>query len=49
MAIALHRLGVPTRNEIQSLTKRVEALTRAVEKQHRPHATHHTPKPAAAV
>jgi poly(hydroxyalkanoate) granule-associated protein len=45
MAIALHRLGVPTRNEILALTKRVEALTRAVEKQHRP--AHHTPKPAA--
>jgi poly(hydroxyalkanoate) granule-associated protein len=47
MAIALHRLGVPTRNEILALTKRVESLTRAVEKQHRPHAAHHTPKPAA--
>ena len=48
MAIALHRLGVPTRNEILALTKRVEALTRAVEKQHRPHTAHHTPKHAAA-
>ncbi len=48
MAIALHRLGVPTRNEILALTKRVEALTRAVEKKHRPHTTHHTSKPAAA-
>lgn len=32
MATALHRLGVPTRHEILELTKRVEALTRAVEK-----------------
>lgn len=47
MALALHRLGVPTRSEILALTKRVEALTRAVEKQHRTHA-HHTPKSAAA-
>lgn len=29
---ALHRLGVPTRKEILALTKRVEELTRAVEK-----------------
>lgn len=33
MATALHRLGVPTRSEILELTKRVEALTRVVEKQ----------------
>ena len=32
VATALHRLGVPTRSEILELTKRVEALTRAVEK-----------------
>lgn len=41
MATALHRLGVPTRSEIVELTKRVEALTRAVEKKQkngrRPH------------
>lgn len=42
---ALHRFGVPTRSEILALTKRVEALTRAVEKQR--HTTraakpHHT-------
>jgi poly(hydroxyalkanoate) granule-associated protein len=45
MATALHRLGVPTRSEILELTKRVEALTRAVEKQqkktHAPKAVHH--------
>lgn len=29
---ALHRLGVPTRNEISHLTKRVEDLTRSLEK-----------------
>ena len=28
---ALHRLGVPTREEIQTLTKRVEELTKVVE------------------
>ena len=31
---ALHRLGVPTRKEIGLLTKRVEELTRSVEKTH---------------
>ena len=29
---ALHRLGVPTRREIHTLTRRVEELTRAVER-----------------
>ena len=29
---ALHRLGVPTRNEISHLTKRVEDLTKSIEK-----------------
>ena len=32
MTNAMHRLGVPTRREIQSLTRRVEELTRVVEK-----------------
>jgi poly(hydroxyalkanoate) granule-associated protein len=32
MTTAMHRLGVPTRREIQSLTRRVEELTRVVEK-----------------
>jgi poly(hydroxyalkanoate) granule-associated protein len=32
MAAVLHRLGVPTRREIQSLTRRVEELTRALER-----------------
>jgi poly(hydroxyalkanoate) granule-associated protein len=32
MATALHRIGVPTHSEILALTKRVEALTHAVEK-----------------
>lgn len=31
---ALHRLGVPTRKEIALLTKRVEELTKSVEKTH---------------
>jgi poly(hydroxyalkanoate) granule-associated protein len=32
MAAVLHRLGVPTRREIQSLTKRVEELTKTLER-----------------
>ena len=32
IAATLHRLGVPTRREIQVLTRRVEELTRAVER-----------------
>lgn len=32
MTNAMHRLGVPTRREIQTLTKRVEELTRVVAK-----------------
>jgi poly(hydroxyalkanoate) granule-associated protein len=32
MTKAMHRLGVPTRTEILELTRRVEALTKAVEK-----------------
>jgi poly(hydroxyalkanoate) granule-associated protein len=48
MATALHRLGVPTRTEILELTKRVEALTRAVEKKRqKPHRK--AAKAAAAV
>ncbi len=47
MAAVLHRLGVPTRREIQGLTKRVEELTHSLEHR-RPRAkrpAHH--KPAA--
>jgi poly(hydroxyalkanoate) granule-associated protein len=32
MTAALHSFGVPTRKEISTLSKRVEALTKAVEK-----------------
>ena len=32
MASAMHRIGVPTRKEIQALTKRVEELTRTAER-----------------
>lgn len=32
MATVLHTFGVPTRNEIRSLTKKVDALTQSVEK-----------------
>jgi poly(hydroxyalkanoate) granule-associated protein len=45
MASVLHRLGVPTRKEIQGLTKRVEELTKNLERRRpaRPkkHAVHH--------
>ncbi len=32
LTTALHKIGVPTRTEIQELTKRVEKLTRSVER-----------------
>lgn len=38
MEKAMHRLGVPTRKEIATLTKRVEELTKAVDKKSRPRA-----------
>ncbi len=41
LATAMHRLGVPTREEIVNLTQRVEELTKLVAK------TKATPKPAA--
>ena len=46
---AMHRLGIPTRGEILELTKRVEALTRAVEKKNggRAKARARVAKPAA--
>lgn len=51
MTNAMHRLGVPTRKEIATLTKRVEELTRVVAKSRtkngrRPRA--HRPAPTAA-
>ncbi len=49
MTKALHRLGVPTRREILALTKRVEDLTRAVEKSRRSRATHPQKSAAPAV
>ena len=48
MATALHRLGVPTRSEILELTKRVEALTRAVQKKQHNGRRAHKPAPATA-
>lgn len=36
VAKALHRLGVPTRNEIATLSKRVEELTKSIEKAKKP-------------
>jgi poly(hydroxyalkanoate) granule-associated protein len=38
VAKALHRLGVPSRGEIATLTKRVEELTRSIEKGKKPAA-----------
>ena len=35
MTTAMHKLGVPTRREIQALTRRVEELTRVVEQRGR--------------
>lgn len=35
---ALHRVGVPTKNEIDTLTKRVEELTTSIENLHRSEA-----------
>jgi poly(hydroxyalkanoate) granule-associated protein len=52
MAAVLHRLGVPTRREIQGLTKRVEELTHSLERK-RPRAkkpaAHHKPAATAPV
>lgn len=39
VARALHRLGVPTKHEIEKLTARVEALTESVQKLGSPPAT----------
>lgn len=36
VAKALHRLGVPSRGEISTLTKRVEELTKSIEKAKKP-------------
>jgi poly(hydroxyalkanoate) granule-associated protein len=51
MAAVLHRLGVPTRREIQGLTKRVEELTHSLERrrprQHK--AAHHRPATSPVV
>jgi poly(hydroxyalkanoate) granule-associated protein len=40
----IHRIGVPTKDEIDTLTERVEALTAAIEKLR----VRETPKPGAA-
>ena len=48
MASVLHRLGVPTRKEIQGLTKRVEELTKNLERR-RPRARKAAPRRKAAV
>jgi poly(hydroxyalkanoate) granule-associated protein len=49
MTNAMHRLGVPTRKEITTLTKRVEELTRVVAKsKSRARHTRRAPKAVAA-
>ena len=49
MTNAMNRLGVPTRKEIATLTKRVEELTRVVAKSKtQARKTHRTPKAASA-
>jgi poly(hydroxyalkanoate) granule-associated protein len=48
VARALHRLGVPTNKDIQTLAKRVEELTGSVQKLTRAPAATRARKPAAA-
>ena len=47
LAKALHRIGVPTRDEIASLSRRIEELTRAVERVQKPKAAR-TAKPSGS-
>jgi poly(hydroxyalkanoate) granule-associated protein len=49
MDSAMHRLGVPTRKEIATLSKRVEELTRAVDRSRRPAAGKPRPPAGAPV
>jgi len=50
MAAVLHRLGVPTRREIQGLTKRVEELTHSLERPRRARKpVHHKPTATSPV
>src|SRR5206468_992747 len=44
---AMHRIGVPTRDEIAALSRRIEELTRAVERVQEPKAAK-AAKPAGA-
>jgi poly(hydroxyalkanoate) granule-associated protein len=48
MTNAMHRLGVPTRKEIATLTKRVEELTRVVAKSRGKNAKRRATRPAPA-
>ncbi len=45
MTAVIHRIGVPTKEEIESLTQKVESLTVAVDKLRTKEAS--APKPAA--
>jgi hypothetical protein len=44
MERVMHRLGVPTRREINSLTRRVEGLTTSLEQRRRPARTTTRPR-----
>jgi polyhydroxyalkanoate synthesis repressor PhaR len=48
VSTALHRLGIPTRKEIVTLTKRVEELTKSVERTRVKARKHPAPKPAVS-
>jgi poly(hydroxyalkanoate) granule-associated protein len=45
MTKTLHRLGVPTRGDVQSLTRRVESLADTLERQAARRITPRTPRP----
>jgi len=49
LAKTLHRIGVPTRDEINALSRRIEELTRAVERARAPKAGGGAAKPASGV
>jgi poly(hydroxyalkanoate) granule-associated protein len=46
VAKAMHRFGIPTRTEIHELTRRVEALTKAVQKKNGAKKAHKAPAAA---
>jgi poly(hydroxyalkanoate) granule-associated protein len=46
MTAVIHRLGVPTKDEIEKLTKKVEQLTKSVDRLRAKDATSARPRPA---